>query len=62
MEYTCSKCGHKMTEGKLSTYGGIVVTKKSGNLFKKTNSIISTFVCTNCGYIDFYVENPEMFK
>ena len=58
MNKVCVKCNENMVECNLITnVGGITVakgmTKSSG---------LNAFVCTKCGYTEFYAKKPEKFK
>lgn len=67
MEYICSKCNTVMQESNLDSYGPFRIYKKTdkkGLLGPKTSEMsdINIFVCSSCGYIEFYAKNPEKFK
>jgi predicted nucleic-acid-binding Zn-ribbon protein len=55
---TCPKCGGKMAEGKLWSYGGIRIGEE-GSLIGWTGSDIRSFYCKNCGYIELYMEKKK---
>ncbi len=62
MKNTCSKCEGVMFEAKLDSYP-IRVYKTTEKPNAKTLSNIShCFVCSNCGFIEFYAKEPEKLK
>lgn len=67
MEKKCSKCAGNMVEGVIDNLGPFNAYKKEGLKNKilindKFLSPLNPFICPNCGFIEFYVENPEKFK
>lgn len=67
MEHFCPKCSNialtrciAPTIGKtvLSIYKPPIKLRASQNQVDKA----IPFVCPNCGYVEWYVENPENFK
>lgn len=58
----CPKCNEKLT--KCIIYNGydfkaVLINAKS---FTENSSNMIPYVCSNCGYIEWYVEKPENFK
>jgi predicted nucleic-acid-binding Zn-ribbon protein len=50
----CPKCGGEMEKGKdLKGYGSNITLRKSGDL--RGDKIVPIY-CTNCGFIELYVE------
>jgi len=64
MEYSCSK--YKWILTKCIATGGIKnfsVTKLPEKIFvSKETSDIFPFVCSTCGYIEWYADKPEDLK
>ena len=50
----CPKCGKSEVRGDLSTSHGISVDRMA---FPRINTIL--LVCTNCGFLEFYVEDEN---
>jgi hypothetical protein len=58
----CSKCESVMIESKLDS-DPIRIYKADVKPNAKTMSNITPcYVCSNCGFLDFYVEEPEKFR
>ncbi|MFN7249892.1 MAG: hypothetical protein ACK4M9_03785 [Anaerobacillus sp.] len=62
MEKKCSKCESVMIEAKLDTYEIRAYKADVKPNAKTLSNINRCYVCSNCGFIDFYVEEPEKFK
>ena len=65
MERKCLRCGNQMLENckaNISGSGQYVsqISKKNG-LLKKIQSDCSVAVCSNCGYVELYVDEPHYF-
>ncbi|MCE4093207.1 hypothetical protein ABE112_27780 [Priestia aryabhattai] len=61
----CIKCNNELTKAYISgIQGEFEINKKPRGFFKDSPiySKVSSYVCSNCGYLEFYVENPEKFK
>jgi predicted nucleic-acid-binding Zn-ribbon protein len=60
----CIKCETILTNSFLDSLGAsnFSVIKKSVKLFLNKKSAFSPFVCSKCGYIEWYVNKPENFK
>ncbi len=62
---TCSKCGNELTRAYISEIQGEFQINKEPRGFFTDNPIyskVSPYVCSNCGYLEFYVEHPDKFK
>jgi len=57
----CSKCESFMIKSKLDS-DPIRIYKEDVKPNAKTMSNINPYVCSNCGFLDFYVEEPEKFR
>lgn len=64
MEHYCPKCNCELT--KCLASGGIknlTVIKLPEKIFtSKETSGVFPFVCSNCGYIEWYADKPENIK
>lgn len=64
MNHSCPKCNEVLT--KCLASGGIknfTVVKLPEKIFStKETSTISPFVCSNCGYTEWYADQPENIK
>lgn len=61
MENNCIKCNGSMQKALLNTNAAFCVqTTRQGAKPKLCN--VDILVCPECGYIDFYVETPSIFK
>lgn len=61
-ERTCLKCEDKMIKCYVADgLQGLLVKNPDGNgLFSnKKNTKINPFICTNCGFAEWYAEKPE---
>ena len=62
---TCIKCSNELTKAYISgIQGAFEINKKSRGFFMDSPNFskVSTYVCSNCGYLEFYVEEPDKFK
>lgn len=68
MEHFCPKCCILMMEAKIDHTGPFRIYKntgeKEGFFGVKENKLtnINKSVCAECGYIEFYAEEPKKFK
>lgn len=62
---TCIKCNNELTEAYISGIQGEFEINKKPRGFLKDSPIyskVSSYVCSKCGYLEFYVDQPEKFK
>ena len=62
---TCNKCGNELTRAYISgIQGEFQINKEPRGFFTDSQiySKVSPYVCSNCGYLEFYVEHPDKFK
>ncbi|MFJ7755833.1 hypothetical protein ACQKGI_21585 [Peribacillus muralis] len=62
---TCSKCGNELTRAYISGIQGKLQINKEPRGFFSDGPIyseVSPYVCSKCGYIEFYVDQPDLFK
>lgn len=63
MNHNCPKCNNPMKESRLLTYGNVFnLTAEPEELICHKKTPIQSYVCTNCGYIEFYAKNPQILK
>lgn len=64
MKKTCNKCSSELIKGYIKgLQGEFGVSKKSSGIFIGLNySEVSPYICTNCGYIEYYLEGKELEK
>lgn len=64
MNYFCAKCNCKLTKCiAYGTMGHFTATKLPEKIFTtKETSNLFPYVCSNCGYTEWYVDKPERFK
>lgn len=64
MEVSCPKCKTIMTRARAtSAIGKFSAVKEPVQHFTtKESSQMLPFVCSECGYVEWYVEKPENFK
>lgn len=68
MTHLCPKCNTLMSEAILESGGPFCISKNSGKKVgffgakKEEISTINSFVCPDCGFIEFYAEEPKKFK
>jgi len=60
----CAKCGAEMFDAKLSNglHPVLLTKKKKGMLEYERRSAVLCYVCSECGYIELYAENPKELK
>lgn len=66
MDRQCVKCGTNLTAG-IAIYGGdgkFAAYKEPYTDIKsrKTATEIRPYICSKCGYIEWYADKPENFK
>jgi hypothetical protein len=66
MKKICLKCGTVLTES-VAIHGGdgnFVACKAPSTELKnkKTVTEIRPYICSTCGYVEWYVDKPENFK
>ena len=62
-DYRCPRCNEPMDEGHLSfsdTAG--YVSKKQTGMIRKAAKIKQARACTNCGYVEMYLDPNELKK
>ena len=66
MKRICQQCeSEKVEDCKVSVEGGmygIKITKKNEGLFNNITAKPKAAVCTDCGYVAFYIDNYDEFK
>ncbi|MDD2359999.1 MAG: nucleic acid-binding protein [Syntrophaceticus schinkii] len=65
MARKCLRCGEEMIENCQANISGSAqyiahISKKDGFL-KKVRSNCNVAVCSKCGYLEFYIEEPHKF-
>ena len=64
MKVACPKCNTTMTKarasGSLGKFSAIKVPVK--NFISGESSPLILYVCSECGYVEWYVAKPENFK
>lgn len=61
----CVKCETEMFKAMLSgnsLYPVMLINKKKGLFEDEKRSEVSCYVCSNCGYIELYADNPKELK
>jgi hypothetical protein len=62
----CNQCQHDMIKDcKVNVeydLSGITISKKGKGLFKKVSSKLKAAVCSNCGYVAFYIDEYQEFS
>ena len=60
----CLRCENAMVEdlAVMVTNGGYGVDVREKGMFKRSLGKITCAVCPECGYIETYIENPEVIK
>ncbi|HZG73316.1 MAG TPA: hypothetical protein VEY51_17410 [Chondromyces sp.] len=61
MKNKCSKCNSIMVEAKLDSFP-FRIYKAGEKPNSNTMSNITPYICTSCGFIDFYATEPEKFN
>ncbi|MFC3885998.1 hypothetical protein ACFOU2_21970 [Bacillus songklensis] len=64
MDKVCGKCNTKLIKAHIKgLHGEFGVSKKSSGIFVGFSySKASPYVCPNCGYVEFYLEEKELEK
>lgn len=62
MEHKCSKCNTNLVESRITSVVTVIVSKKPLKRLGRLESEAIPYVCPNCGYIDWYVNEPAKFK
>jgi predicted nucleic-acid-binding Zn-ribbon protein len=64
MEKSCVKCNNELIKAHIKGLKGeFGVSKKPSGIFIGFSYIkVSPYVCSNCGYIEFYLEEDELNK
>lgn len=60
----CSKCDSSLTKARIQSSPGTVGINKTPSRVLNNNhhySELIFYVCSSCGYVDFYVEEPRKF-
>jgi hypothetical protein len=60
----CSKCDSTLTKVRIQSSPGMVGINKTPSRILNNNSNYSElvpYVCSSCGYVDFYVEDAGKF-
>lgn len=60
----CSKCDSTLTKARIQSSPGTVGVNKTPSSVLNNNhnySELIPYVCSSCGYVDFYVEEPMKF-
>jgi len=60
----CSKCDSTLTRARIQSSPGTVGVNKIPSSVLNNNhnySELIPYVCSSCGYVDFYVEEPGKF-
>jgi hypothetical protein len=60
----CSKCDSALTKARIQSSPGTVGINKTPSRVLNNNhnySELIPYVCSSCGYVDFYVEEPRKF-
>jgi len=62
--YNCSKCKSNLTKSRATSVVGkfSAIKEPVKNFTTKENSPLVPYVCSNCGLVEWYVDNPERFK
>lgn len=62
MEYKCLKCNTDLVASQITSAVTLVISKKPLKRLGRLESEAFPYVCPNCGYIEWYVNEPEKFK
>ncbi|XIG85405.1 hypothetical protein C1N86_08620 [Priestia aryabhattai] len=60
----CSKCDSTLTKARIQSSPGTVGVNRTPTSVLNNNhnySELIPYVCSSCGYVDFYVEEPGKF-
>lgn len=64
VQQKCSKCNSTLTKARIqSSLGSLGVNKTPSSVLTNNHnySELIPYVCSSCGYVDFYVEDHEKF-
>lgn len=59
---TCPRCGGQMVASTVRQMQLYLQPKAESGFFKSKASELDPFTCGECGYTEFYAQDPEMFK
>ena len=64
MEKTCAKCNAVLTRCVATSAAGkfSAIKEPVKNFTNKESSELRPYVCADCGYTEWYVDEPEHFK
>jgi predicted RNA-binding Zn-ribbon protein involved in translation (DUF1610 family) len=65
MEHVCPKCDHLLTRCSAPIEGstGPELVVEPRKFFRRSKAAFATpYVCTNCGYIEWYVADPAKLR
>ena len=51
-----------MKEAWINAGAGVLILEQPIKGFKRKSCGITTYVCSNCGHVEFVAENKELFK
>jgi len=51
-----------MKEAWINTGAGVLILQQPIKGFKRKACGVNTYVCSNCGHVEFVAENKELFK
>ena len=60
MKRNCLRCNENMKVSELSSGEGYVRLEQKGKGFNSKVSLVDTYVCPKCGYIEMVSQNPEI--
>jgi hypothetical protein len=58
----CINCKIQMKEAWINTGAGVLILQQPIKGFKRKACGVNTYVCSNCGHVEFVAENKELFK
>lgn len=61
-EKNCEKCGSKLIKCFIDNgFKGLIVKNPEGDRFlsNKKNTTVNPYICSNCGFAEWYAEEPE---
>lgn len=61
-ENFCSKCGHELIKCKVDDgpQGLLVKNPQGGGFFKNNkNTIVHPYICSECGFTEWFAEKPK---
>lgn len=64
MEPLCPKCNKKLVKCivPINNVNLLQAYKPPHKVLNKNRTNINAFICPNCGYVEWYAENPEVLK